>query len=536
MKRWVIVLVPVLVLAGLIGWRLRMRSIELAKETGSRQARMKAPASVTVTPATVRDIVHVYEGVGSVESPFNVRLASKVSGRITFLEAHEGDPVRKGQVLVRIDPSEIEAQVRQQMAAVAEARARLAQAKLTQAPTNTSVTTQIKQQKASLRSASASLKQVSTNATSSIAAAVAAVEDAQGRVDSASASIANAEASVRSARANLGNAQSRLKRTSELYRQGFIAAQDVDDARTTVDVQQGALDVADGQLSSAKAAKASAQAQLKSAQKQADIVREKAKSDIEAARAARDQSQASVEFAASNRAQRPAYEENLRALRYSVDAAEAGLRNARAQLNDTTLVSPMDGYVTSRVMDPGAMATPGVAILGVEAMRQVWVNVPIPEEVSHKMRKGQLATVKLDAFPGQAFQGAIIQINPSADLLSRQFTVRVALENSRGLLKPGMFARATFVTDRITGCLVVPREAVQPGKDGDTVVLVDADSVAHRTPVTTGESDAEGIAILSGLNAGDKVVTLSALPIKDGAKVSFGGPGGAGGRAHRRSR
>src|SRR5947208_11360409 len=103
MKRWILVLVPLLALGGLIAWRLHTETVQGADQTKMRQARAKAAPMVSVAPARVRDIVHSFEGVASIDAPLNVKLAPKVPGRIIYLEAHEGDRVRRGEVLVRLD-------------------------------------------------------------------------------------------------------------------------------------------------------------------------------------------------------------------------------------------------------------------------------------------------------------------------------------------------------------------------------------------------------------------------------------------------
>jgi HlyD family secretion protein len=542
MKRWVYVLVPLLVLGALIGWRLRAKQVEVAAQSRVREARQKSPPVVSVAPVEVRDIVHTFTAVGTIDAPLNVRIASKVTGRIDFLQAHEGDRVKRGQVLVRIDPSEIEAQVRQQQAALAEAQYRLAQAQITQAPMDVQVNTQIRQQQATLASAQANFNQVRQNYAAQLAAAQAAVTDAQGRIDNANAAIANGDAAIRSAQANLENAQTKFNRVQELYKQGFIAAQDVDDARAAANVQNAALDVARGQRNAAVATHDSAVAQKQAAQNQADIVKTKGQADIEAARAQVAQARAALEYAQANRAQEPAYQQNLAALKAAVAAAQAGLRNAEAQLANLVLTSPLDGFVTGRSMDPGAMATPGQPILTVQAIRQVWVTVPVPEEVSRRITFGLLATVTFDALPGRTFTGKVTQINPAADPMSRQFAVRVTLDNPQNLIKPGMFARVSMVSERVRSAVVVRREAIQQGPSGPTVVVVNDANVVQRRPVTLGASDTDHIAVTQGLQPGERVVTLSATPLKDGQVVRVGGGGqkrlsadAAGGRRGKRN-
>jgi HlyD family secretion protein len=525
MKRWVYVLVPLLVLGVLIGWRLRAKQVEVAAQSRVREARRKSPPVVSVAPVEVRDIVHTFTAVGTIDAPLTVRIASKVTGRIDFLQAHEGDRVKRGQVLVRIDPSEIEAQVREQQAALAEAQSRLAQAQITQNPTEVSVTTQIRQQEASLASAQADYKQTRQNYAAQLAAAQAGVTDAQGRVNNAGAAVASADAAIRSAQANLENAQTKFNRIQDLYKQGFIAAQDVDDARTAVNVQQGALDVARGQRGAAVAARDSAAAQLQAAQQQADIVKTKGVADIEAARAKVAQAQAALEYARANRAQKPAYQQNLAALKAAVAAAQAALRNAEAQRANTVLTSPLDGFVTGRSMDPGAMPTPGQPILTVQAIRQVWVTIPVPEEVSRRITFGLPAAVTFDALPSRTFTGKVTQINPAADPMSRQFAVRVTLDNPQNLIKPGMFARVSMVSERVRDAVVVRREAIQQGPSGPTVIVVTDASVVQRRPVSLGASDPNHIAVTHGLQPGERVVILSATPLKDGQVVRIGGSG-----------
>jgi HlyD family secretion protein len=522
MKRWILILVPLVLLGWLIGWRVNQKTAEVAAQNKMRAVRMKAPPVVAVAAAQVRDIVPTFESVGSVESPFNVKIAAKVTGRVEFLQVRQGDPVTQGQVLVRTDPSEIQAMVLQQQAALAQAHHRLSQALLTQNPANVQVSTQIKQQEAALGSAEADYDQVSNSNQAQIAAAEAVVTDAKGRVNSAEAAIGNALAGIRSAQANFKDAKAKCTRTDDLFKQGFLAAQDADDARAAVDVQQGAVDVASGQLNAAKAARDSAVAQQQSAEKQLDVVKMKGKSDIADALAKVQQARASLEYAKANKAQGPAYEQNLYALKADVAAAEAGLQNGRAQLANTVLRSPINGFVTERDMDPGAIATAGTPILAVQSIRQVWVTVPVPEEVSRSIYVGQPATVRLDALPGRTFTGKVIHVNAAADPMSRQFMVQIAVDNRQDQIKPGMFAAVTMVTQRIRAT-VVPREAVAQSPTGASVIVVSQTNVAQRRPVTLGASDADGIAIKSGIQPGERVVVLSAMPVRDGQVVRTGG-------------
>src|SRR5438093_12271213 len=100
MKRWVYIGGPVALLFGLIAWRLTVNRAVAAAQVRQRETRAKMAPPVTLAVAHPGEIVHAYEGIGTVEAPFNVKIAAKVGGRIDFLEVREGDRVTRGQALV----------------------------------------------------------------------------------------------------------------------------------------------------------------------------------------------------------------------------------------------------------------------------------------------------------------------------------------------------------------------------------------------------------------------------------------------------
>jgi len=523
-------------------WRFNAeRGKEAQQGQQQRQRRGNSPA-VEVAVASARPIEQRLELVGNAEAPYNVRLAPRVSGRIDFLQVREGDRVTPGQVLVRIDPGEIEGQVLQQQASVSEARSRLAQARLTAGATDVGITSQIRQQQAAVESAQAEAQQTQRNLSSQIAAAQAAVTDANARIEAAEAGLRNSRAQVEAARANLRNAQTRYNRTFNLYKQGFIAAQDVDDARTAVEVEEGDLRVAQGQVSAAESAIQSARAQRASAANQVLITRRTGQAQIAAARARVTQARAQLSVAAANRSQGPAYRENLAALQAGVEAAEAQLRQAGSRRADTVLRSPIEGTVTERTADPGTLASPSQPVLTVQYLKWLYVTTTVPIDQSRKVVQGQPITIQFDAFPGRTFTGRVSQVNRAADPQSRQFTIRIRLENPNEEIRPGMFARVGIVTERVVPPVVVPLEAVRTTPRGTTVTVLDAENKATTKPVTLGARDAKFVAVTSGVNPGERVVTLSYSPVRDGQTVRIGRPeeegeggpgggrGGAGGR------
>lgn len=583
MKKWLFLIVVFTVISFFFGkaWKKHLMTQTLNSKGGPGQGAMTPggnkqggkpggpggpgggmPVSVELAPVVTRDILTSFEATGNVESMEDVKISPRVSGRIDMLKVREGDRVKKDQVLVKLDASDVKANVRQQEAALAEAKFRLTQAQLNQTPTDTAIATQIRQQEANLSSSVSDQTQAEKTRDAQLEASKATLDDAQAKIDTATAAVANANANLKSAQANLDNATAKYNRIYGLYKQGYVAAQDVDDAKTTVSVQQAAVDTAKGQIQSATAALNSAMAQKRNTEQQANITRAKVDADLESAKAKVTQARASLDAAKANAQQSPAYQQNLAALRESVNVAQATLDSAKAKVADTVLKSPIDGVVTARAQDQGEMASPGQAILTVQSLNDIWVSIAVPDDVSTKVHLSQPATIVFDALGGKTFDGRIAQINPSADAQSRQFTVRVALDNRRRLFSPGMFGRVTMTTGEVKGTLAVPREAVQQDPDGSSFVIVakgapkgpgkgaagvgakpagggaPADGgkapggagkggppllTAVKCPIEINIQDADWVGIASGVNKGDQVVTMSANPVRDGQKLRASG-------------
>jgi HlyD family secretion protein len=515
MKKWLGIILPVVLLVSLVVWRLEQKRVENEGRSQQASARMKGAASVALGKVEIRDLADTFNVLGSVEAPLDVQIAPKITGRIASLNVHEGDRVRRGQVLVTIDSSDVEAQVQQAMAAVAEARYRLAQAQMTQNPNDVSVNTQITLQESTVASAKADYEQVRKSGEAQLAAAQASISDADSR-------IANAKASINGAQANVANAQTKYDRIHGLFEKGYVAAQEVDDAKAALTVQKSSLQIAQGQLESAVS-------QKDAVVQQYNVVKAKTTADTAASSAKLTQARASLQYATANTSQKSAYRQSISALKAGVSAQQAALDMALSKRRDTVLRSPLDGFVTGRFADPGAIASPTQPVLAVQFTKQLWVTTSVPQEVCTRIHLGQTAKLTIDAFPGRTFDASVVQINPSADPTSRQFTVRIIMSNANNLLKPGMFAQVSLETDRVRNAIVVPREAVQTDREGSFVMLVTPKHTAKRVSVKPQGADDRFINIGSALKPGDSVVTMSSMPLRDGQMVGSGSPGGRGG-------
>jgi RND family efflux transporter MFP subunit len=251
-------------------------------------------------------------------------------------------------------------------------------------------------------------------------------------------------------------------------------------------------------------------------------VTEKGKSDVTAAQARLAQTKAGLSVARANRSQSPAYQQNIAALAASVAVAEAQLSQVRSKLADTELRSSIAGVVTARQADEGSLASPGQPLLTVQYLKWLYVTASLPIEQSALVRPGVRVVVTVDALPGETFEAPVVEVNPSADDASRQFTIRLKLDNAKGTLKPGMFVHLKIITGKVRGATVVPRDAVKTTDEGSTVTLVDKEMVAHVTPVTLGAAETDALQITQGVQPGDRVVILAYQPVKDAQKVREG--------------
>jgi HlyD family secretion protein len=199
----------------------------------------------------------------------------------------------------------------------------------------------------------------------------------------------------------------------------------------------------------------------------------------------------------------------------------------------TTIVSPIDGKVVQlnahegEVVVTGTMNNPGSVIAVIADLSEILVEAEVGETEVVGIRNGQAARVKVDAVPDKEYRGHVTEIGASAAIRQnagsgiRYFKVKVAIDDPDERLRPGMTSQVSIVTSTAANTLAVPIQSVVervPGskkkpedEDEDTpkkkFVFIVRDGKAKMTAVQTGISDATQVAILSGIRAGDQVIT-----------------------------
>jgi len=213
-----------------------------------------------------------------------------------------------------------------------------------------------------------------------------------------------------------------------------------------------------------------------------------------------------------------------------VRVAEAKLRQARerlasldAQLGYTVVRAPFAGVVTDQFQFEGDFAGPGQKLVTIADASTLIAKMTMSETVASALRAGDAATVFPDDAPGQPVAGTISLVGRGADPQSRGVAVWVVVPNPRGVLRPNGVARVVIAAQKITSAIVVPSAAVTldatSGSSG-TVMVVDANSIAHEVHVTTGIRSGGKTQITSGLTGGETVVTEGNYGLPDGTKVA----------------
>lgn len=214
--------------------------------------------------------------------------------------------------------------------------------------------------------------------------------------------------------------------------------------------------------------------------------------------------------------------------RQALDEAESEARVLDAQLAELSaevrrrrVVAPFSGEVGLRDVSVGAYVAPGDRIATLRIVGQLRLEFTVPERYLGQIREG--SSVRFTV-PGQPdpFVAQIYAIEPAVDQATRAFTVRARAQNPGGVLRPGSFAEVELVLSEVPDALLIPTSAVITGADSTTVYVV-RDGTAVPRSVQTGVRTADQIQILSGLLAGDVVLTSGLDEVRPGQPVRAGG-------------
>lgn len=209
------------------------------------------------------------------------------------------------------------------------------------------------------------------------------------------------------------------------------------------------------------------------------------------------------------------------------NAAKAGYEAARAQAAaaaeqavHTTIVSPIDGVVSARMVETGEAVNPGQELFTVVNTERLELSGQVSIEAASRIRPGMPVVFTLDAQPGRELRGTVDRIEPMADLRTRQVGVYVQLPNPAGALVAGQFATGRIVGEQIESALVVPATAVRVSGARSFVLAIEDGRVVRREVQTGLRDELTGmVAILSGIEEGEQVISAPVAAIEPGTQV-----------------
>ena len=206
------------------------------------------------------------------------------------------------------------------------------------------------------------------------------------------------------------------------------------------------------------------------------------------------------------------------------DIASADFKSAQsesqlinAQLAKTTIRAPFSGKIGLRSISKGTYVTPETVVAKLVNTTQVKITFSIPEKYATQMKVGNSISFTV-AGSKEKYTAKIYAIEPEVEIATRTLRLRAIAENSQGKLLPGTFANVELPLDKINDALLVPSEALIPIQNGKKV-FVSENGKAKEIVVETGARTEKDVRVISGLKAGDTVLTSGVMSLKNGAPV-----------------
>ena len=451
-------LLPALVLSGCVNRDAQAQAVK-NKEMNEDP---KIPVTLqTVMGQTVNDEIEV---TGQMSADDDTAVSATSAGRLVSVTVRDGDTVSTGQVIAMIESADARTRVSQAMAQVDAARAQLQQTinDSKAGPARTS---------ASVRAAEARVKQAENN--------VKKLKSGARDQDRNQAKL-----QVQKAQADLNLAKSNVERARRLFKEGAIAGADLEVAENRYEL---------------------AMTGYRSALESQNLIENSVRPE--------DLAIAQQELAAA--------QEQLRAERATktldnnfqqrVDAARASLRSAQEQVNivqkalaDTVVRSPFSGRVSGKPLQAGTVVAPGLTIARIVSTNGLYFEPEVTESQISSIAPGTQVEVTVKALGGAILTGYVTSINPVASKVARLYTLRVAVNETLGRLKPGMFATGKLVVGKQEGVFLVPEPAVIVDGD-DATVFIAVNGKAKKVAVKVKGRRGTNL-MLTGLRSGDQVI------------------------------
>lgn len=191
---------------------------------------------------------------------------------------------------------------------------------------------------------------------------------------------------------------------------------------------------------------------------------------------------------------------------------------AKANLQELVVSAPFSGRLGLRQVSLGSLVRPGDTVTTLDDLSIMKVDFSIAENHFSSVKDGQRVLATSVAYPGEEFNGEITNIDSRIDPRTRSIQIRAQIPNPDLKLRPGMLLQINL-EKRVLNALVVPESAIVPEGNEQFVFVVGADNKAVKTIVILGERKPGLVQIISGIKAGQNVITQGTLRVRDGSSV-----------------
>jgi len=257
------------------------------------------------------------------------------------------------------------------------------------------------------------------------------------------------------------------------------------------------------------------------AQAQADLETSKTNSDL--AKITADRWQGLIKTRSVSKQSTDQAVDNQKASDSTVNSYGANAGHYADLVGFERIYAPFDGIITMRNTDNGWLIaagqnTPGQELFQIGQISTLRVFVAVPEVYSRAARVGSKATLTLDEYPGQSFQGKVTRTSSSIDMASRTLNTEVDIDNSKGLLLPGAYVQVHLALPAQIHSVVIPADTLLFRTEGLQVGVV-RNNTAQLVPVTIGTDYGETVQVTSGLSESDEVIEAPSDSLLSGTPV-----------------
>ena len=210
--------------------------------------------------------------------------------------------------------------------------------------------------------------------------------------------------------------------------------------------------------------------------------------------------------------------------------SDARLKELRINLANTNVVSPTDGFVSVRHVDPGAWVSQNAPVASVVDISSLRLVANVVEKDLKAVNPGDRAEVGVDAYPGEKFNGRIARVSPILDPATRTASMEIEIPNPEYRLKPGMYAKVTLEVDSRENVLLVPKNALVDSEGQRGIYQPNEENRAQFKEVTVGLEDNDKAEIREGLREGEVVISTGAGALRRNDQLLVAGGDGPSGR------